>query len=88
MIDRLTATLATWLVVYPVTTGLLLALEPAVGHWPVPLRSLLLSTVMVPISVLWAVPRATKQLDTLVQHWGRRGMAATSSSCINRRDSS
>lgn len=59
MNDRLRTALITWLVVYPMITALLAILEPWVSGWPMPLRTLLLSALMVPLMVLWAMPLAT-----------------------------
>ena len=52
--------LITWLVVYPIITGLIIVLDPLLRGWPVPARTLLLSAIMVPLMVFWAVPAASK----------------------------
>ena len=52
--------LITWMVVYPIITGLIIVLEPMLRGWPVPARTLLLSAIMVPLMVFWAVPAASK----------------------------
>ena len=46
----------TWLIAYPLMTTLVFLLEPAIEVWPLPLRTLLLTSVMVPTMVLWLVP--------------------------------
>lgn len=50
--------IVTWVVVYPMITGLLTVLEPIVASWPMPVRTLLLTTIMVPLMVVWAMPVA------------------------------
>lgn len=59
MNQKLRQTFITWLVVYPMITGLLILLEPVVSSWALPFRTLLLSAIMVPLMVFWAMPRAT-----------------------------
>ena len=49
----------TWMVVYPLITGLILLLDPVVSSWALPLRTLLLSSIMVPLMVFWAMPLGT-----------------------------
>ena len=56
--------LLTWGVVYPMITGLLLVLEPLVGGLAMPLRTLVLTAIMVPAMVYLAMPFATTRLDT------------------------
>lgn len=63
MTQKLRQTVVTWVVVYPVITSLLLLLEPMVGHWALPLRTLLLTAIMAPLMVLWAMPFATGLLQ-------------------------
>lgn len=55
--------LLTWAVVYPLITGLLMVLEPMLNGLPMPLRTLVLSAIMVPIMVYVAMPAATSQLS-------------------------
>ncbi len=55
--------LLTWAVAWPVITLLLEILQPFVGHWPMPLRSLLLSALMVVVLSLVLMPRLTRRLD-------------------------
>ncbi|MEL7045272.1 MAG: hypothetical protein AAGL66_09660 [Pseudomonadota bacterium] len=52
--------LITWVAVYPIITLLALILESPLRDWPVPARTLLLSAVMVPLMVFWAVPTASR----------------------------
>ncbi|MEM9062205.1 MAG: hypothetical protein AAGD13_17240 [Pseudomonadota bacterium] len=63
--------LLTWAVAYPLITSLLLVLEPLVGGLALPLRTLVLTALMVPIMVYWAVPAA-------VRTWSRRFQARLS----------
>ncbi len=59
--------LVTWAVAYPLITSLLLALEPLVGELALPLRTLDLTALMVPIMVYWAVPTAIRMWTTRVR---------------------
>ena len=49
-------TVLIWLAVYPIITGLVWALEPVLNDMSIPLRTLLLSVLMVPIMVYIAMP--------------------------------
>lgn len=55
--------LLTWLVVYPMITVLLAVLEPVLSNAAMPLRTLVLSLVMVPAMVYGAMPFATARLN-------------------------
>lgn len=55
--------LITWLVVYPMITILLAALEPVLSDVAMPLRTLVLSLIMVPAMVYGAMPFATARLS-------------------------
>lgn len=59
MNQKLRQTIVTWLAAYPVITSLIVLLDPIVSSWALPLRTLLLSSIMVPLMVLWAMPLAT-----------------------------
>ena len=50
--------LVTWLVVYPMLTVLLAVLEPVLSDVAMPLRTLVLSVIMVPAMVYGAMPFA------------------------------
>lgn len=52
--------LLTWIGVYPIITLLLAALGPATAAWPLPLRTLLLTAVMVPTLTWLVVPALTR----------------------------
>ena len=54
----------TWIVVYPLITGRLAILEPVLTGLPMPLRTLVLSALMVPIMVYLAMPAATSRLSS------------------------
>ncbi|WP_421979227.1 hypothetical protein [Roseibium sp.] len=54
--------LITWLVVYPMITVLLAALEPVLSEAAMPLRTLVLSVIMVPAMVYGVMPFATARL--------------------------
>jgi len=56
--DRHRMALVTWLVVYPMITGLLAVLEPILGSLAMPLRTLVLTAIMVPAMVYVAMPAA------------------------------
>ena len=67
MNQKLRQTFVTWMVVYPLITGLILLLEPVVSSWALPLRTLLLSSIMVPLMVFWAMPFGTGLLHRFLQ---------------------
>lgn len=50
----------TWAVVYPLITTLLAVLEPLLGGLPMPLRTLILTVIMVPAMVYLAMPLANR----------------------------
>ncbi|WP_434054426.1 MAG: hypothetical protein RDA78_05900 [Roseibium sp.] len=54
--------LLTWLVVYPMITVLLAVLEPLLSDVAIPLRTLVLSLIMVPAMVYGTMPFATARL--------------------------
>ncbi len=60
VLSRNQIALVTWAVAYPLITSLLLVLDPLVGNLVLPLRTLLLTALMVPIMVYWAVPAAIR----------------------------
>lgn len=59
-------TVLVWLAVYPIITGLVWILEPVLSGMAMPLRTLLLSMLMVPIMVYIAMP-----LINMLSHQGR-----------------
>ncbi|MEL6279983.1 MAG: hypothetical protein AAF661_04110 [Pseudomonadota bacterium] len=60
--------LLTWVVVYPLITVLLIGLEPLVSGLATPLRTLLLTALMVPAMVYVAMPFAKARLKNWLQH--------------------
>lgn len=56
--------IVTWFVVYPIITILLIGLEPLLREVATPIRTLVLSSIMVPIMVYLAMPFATSQLES------------------------
>ncbi len=48
-----------WMAAWPLVTLILATFEPLVSGWPMPLRTLLLTGIMVPAMVFWAVPAVT-----------------------------
>ena len=56
--------LLTWMVLYPILTGLLALLGPIVGDLALPVRTFLLTAIMVPTMVYLAMPIATEHLKT------------------------
>ena len=55
--------LLTWAVVYPMITVLIAVLDPVLGAVPMPLRTLLLTALMVPAMVYVVLPFATARLN-------------------------
>jgi len=56
--SRYKMALLTWAIVYPLITLLLAILDPLVGELAMPIRTLILSAIMVPAMVYFAMPRA------------------------------
>ncbi|MEM8651915.1 MAG: hypothetical protein AAGF54_15375 [Pseudomonadota bacterium] len=54
----------TWIAAWPTITGLLLALQDILGHWPLVMRTLVLTGLMVPTMTLVIVPI----LNILLEH--------------------
>ena len=50
------AIILNWIAVYPTITILLGALEPMLSAWPLPLRTLVISALMVPLTATIAMP--------------------------------
>lgn len=47
----------TWLAIFPMVAIGMVAMAPFVGHWPLVLRALALTAVVVPLAVYLVVPR-------------------------------
>lgn len=54
--------LLTWMVLYPMITRLLVLLGPVVGHLALPVRTFLLTAIIVPTMVYLVMPIATSKL--------------------------
>lgn len=76
--------LLTWAVVYPMITVLLVLLEPVLGGVATPVRTLLVTLIMVPAMVYVAMPFATSRLAGWLGRTagpGGDGIAAFRSRC-------
>lgn len=62
MNPSLRAVVVTWLAAYPTITLLVALLRPITKGWPLPLQTLLLASLMVPLMVLWVRPFVEKTL--------------------------
>jgi len=71
VLSRNQTALLTWAFAYPLITSLLLILEPLVRDLALPLRTFILTALMVPIMVYWALPAA-------MQTWANRVRARQS----------
>ncbi|MEM1405030.1 MAG: hypothetical protein AAGG55_16965 [Pseudomonadota bacterium] len=58
--------LVTWMVVYPTITTLLTILEPLLVGLAMPLRTLIVSGLMVTIMVGWAMPIANRKFAQFI----------------------
>ncbi len=56
--------LITWIAIYPLITIILWLFGDQLAQLPVPLRTLILTVILVPLMVFWAVPRLRQWL-----HW-------------------
>ena len=61
--------LITWIAAWPTITGLLLALEGILGHWPLALRTFVLTGLMVPLMTLVVVPVISVLFDHGMKHF-------------------
>lgn len=61
--DKNKMAVLTWLVVYPLITTLLAVLEPLLSGMPMPLRSFVLTIIMVPAMVYLIMPTVTSKLS-------------------------
>ncbi len=58
--------LLTWVAIWPLITALLILGEPVLAALPLPLRTLLLTGVLVPLMSFVVMPRLTRLADTLL----------------------
>lgn len=61
--DKRRMALVTWVAIYPTITLLLAAFGPQLEALPLPLRTLLLTAVLVPLMVFVLVPRVKAVAD-------------------------
>jgi len=54
--------LATWFAIYPTITALLLVVGPQLETWPVAVRTLVLTAVLVPLMTFALMPAITRAL--------------------------
>lgn len=59
--------LLTWIAIFPLVTLGSLALEPFTQHWPLPLRTLVLTLVVVPLAVYLVVPALMKARGAILR---------------------
>ncbi len=64
--------LITWATAWPTITALLFALEGTLEHWPLALRTLLLTGVLVPAMTVVIVPALTRMLGHFSKNY-RKG---------------
>ncbi len=67
--------LVVWLSIYPTLTLLLALLGDALSALPLPLRTLLLTAVLVPLLTYVLVPRAQRIWDALAARAPQRGLS-------------
>ena len=65
--------LLTWMMLYPILTVLLALLGPIVGDLALPVRTFLLTAIMVPTMVYLAMPFATSKLNVWLNDDEGRG---------------
>ncbi len=58
----------TWLAIWPSITLLLLAGEPFLGAFPLPVRTFVLTAILVPFMSFFAMPRLTRWVDSNLAH--------------------
>ena len=55
---------ATWLTVYPTITLLSVVLDPVISGWPMPVKTLVLTSIMVPVLTLAFSRRGPGAVET------------------------
>jgi antibiotic biosynthesis monooxygenase (ABM) superfamily enzyme len=68
-------TVVVWLAIYPAITFLLWLIGPQIASWPLPLRTLLVTAVLVPVMVFVLLP----VIQRLLAPWLRPRDRAVSS---------
>lgn len=66
-LGRFRAVMVAWLAVWPTITLLLTVVEPMVQSWPLALKTLLVSAVMVPTMVLVLIPAIDRTVAFLTR---------------------
>ncbi len=66
MSDRQKAVILNWLAAYPVITILLAVLDPILPDMPLPLRTLLVTVIMVPAMVYLVMPIVRAKVQPLL----------------------
>jgi antibiotic biosynthesis monooxygenase (ABM) superfamily enzyme len=61
-LSRSRLTLVTWTAVYPLLTAMLFIGDPLFGGWPLPMRTLIVSAVLVPTLTCVIMPTAQRRL--------------------------
>ena len=69
---RLKRTALIWLAVYPTVLTVLSLLGPHFRHWPLPLRVMGSTLIIVPIVVNISAPLVEALLSALQRYWARR----------------
>ncbi|GFE66953.1 hypothetical protein [Litoreibacter roseus] len=69
--------LVTWAAAWPTITALLFALDGVLGHWPLALRTLVLTGLMVPAMTVVIVPALNRLLAHFSKNYRKRCHADT-----------
>ncbi|KZE91328.1 hypothetical protein [Microbacterium sp. TNHR37B] len=62
----------TWLAIFPLVTLGMTAISPLTEDWPIVLRALVLTAIVVPIAVYLAMPQLLRAHGALARRRGRR----------------
>ena len=75
-----------WIAVYPTITILLATMGPMLSDWPLPLKTLAISALMVPLTAAIALPIAKTAFGRLLipQRIGARGLTRCFSNRVRR----
>ncbi len=64
--SQLRTALLTWMAIWPLITGLLAIGEPVLETMPLPLKTLVLTGILVPVMKFAVMPRLTRWADALM----------------------
>lgn len=78
LVPRLKRTVLIWLAVYPTVLTVVSVLGPYVGQWPLPLRVLGSTLVIVPIVVNISAPLVETLVSAVRRYWLRYKQRSTS----------